>query len=111
MKQLLEFEIDGGSIFIEGDDSAPEKSGRALRGRSQGDSGDGRTQRFIEAVEKVRPAAEAVLKAFQEMNTPDEIGLEFGVKFNAKAGAILASVDSEATFKVSLKWTNKEKST
>ncbi len=25
----------------------------------------------------------------------DEISLEFGVKFNAKAGAILASVDSE----------------
>ena len=40
------------------------------------------------------------------MNTPDEIGLEFGIKFNAKAGAVFASVDSEATFKVSLKWKN-----
>ncbi len=110
MKHLLEFEIDGESIFIEGDDSAPEKSGRTLRGRNQGDEHDGRAQRFVDAVAKVRPAAEAVLKAFQEMNTPDEIGLEFGVKFNAKAGAILASVDSEATFKVSLKWTKKEKS-
>ncbi|MCK7576896.1 MAG: hypothetical protein MZV65_14195 [Chromatiales bacterium] len=41
------------------------------------------------------------------MNTPTEIGLEFGVKFSAKAGAIIASVDSEAVFKVSLKWSNK----
>ncbi len=43
------------------------------------------------------------------MNTPDEIGLEFGLKFNAKTGVIFASADSEATFKVSLKWTNEKK--
>jgi NTP-dependent ternary system trypsin peptidase co-occuring protein len=110
MKRLIEFEIDGGSIFVEADEVSLEKSGRVQRGRSSGDEGDGRAQRFVEAVEKVRPAAEAVLKAFQEMHTPDEIGLEFGIKFSAKAGAILASVDSEATFKVSLKWTNKERS-
>ncbi len=40
-----------------------------------------------------------------------EIGLEFGIKCNARAGvAVFASVDSEATFKVSLKWKNKPKS-
>jgi len=110
MKQLLEFELDGGSIFVEVDDTPAKKNSRTLRGKSSDDESDGRAQRFVDAVARVRPAAEAVLKAFQEMNTPDEIGLEFGVKFNAKAGAILASVDSEATFKVSLKWTNKEKS-
>ena len=54
------------------------------------------------------PAAELVLNAFREMNTPDEIGLEFGVKFNASAGAFLASAGSEATFKVSLKWKNEK---
>ena len=110
MKQLVEFEIDGGSIFVEVDEVPANQDGRALRGKAQSGEGDSRTQRFVDAVEKVRPAAEAVLKTFQEMSTPEEIGLEFGVKFNAKAGAILASVDSEATFKVSLKWTNKEKS-
>ena len=47
-----------------------------------------------------------MLESFKEMNTPDEIDLEFGIKFNAKAGAVFASVDSEATFKVSLKWKN-----
>ncbi|MGE0822248.1 MAG: CU044_2847 family protein [Candidatus Binatia bacterium] len=110
MKHVIEFMLDEGSIFIEADEAPEEKSGRVLRGRGQGDDGDGRTQRFVDAIAKIRPAAEIVLKAFQEMNTPEEIGLEFGVKFNAKAGAILASVDNEATFKVSLKWTNKEKS-
>ena len=42
----------------------------------------------------------------QDSCHPTEIELEFGVKFNAKAGAIIASVDSEATFKVALKWVN-----
>ena len=61
---------------------------------------------FTEALARVRPAAEAVLQSLRDLNTPAEIGLEFGIKFNAKAGVILASVDSEATFKVVLKWTN-----
>ena len=106
MKRLAEFELDGGSIFIEVEDLEPgrRRNDRPLRGRDQGSDGEGRARRFVEAVARVKPAAEAVLRTFQEMNTPQEIGLEFGVKFNAKAGAILASVDSEATFKVSLKW-------
>ena len=32
------------------------------------------------------------------------VNLEFGVKFNAKAGVVFASVDSEAIFKVSITW-------
>ena len=109
MKQLEEFELDGDSIFIEVEDLAPKKGGRVYRERKQGEDEDGKSRRFVDAVERVKPAAEAVLRTFQTMQTPDEIGLEFGVKFNAKAGAILASIDSEATFKVSLKWTRKDK--
>jgi hypothetical protein len=63
--------------------------------------------RFTEAIARVRPAAEAVFQALRALNTPEDIALEFVITFNAKAGAIIASVDSEATFKVSLKWTNK----
>lgn len=37
----------------------------------------------------------------------DEINLEFSLKFSAKAGAIPASVNGEATFKVSLAWKGK----
>jgi hypothetical protein len=108
MKHLLEFTLDGGSIFVEAEDSPSEKNGRALRGQQRGGAEQDRAQRFVDAVARVKPAAEAVLRTFQELQTPDEISLEFGVKFNAKASAILASVDSEATFKVSLKWKRKE---
>ena len=59
-------------------------------------------------VSRIKPAAELVLNSFKEMNTPDEIALEFGLNFKAKTGVVFASADSEATFKVSLKWTNKQ---
>lgn len=48
-----------------------------------------------------------MLDAFRQLDTLEEIALEFGIKFNAKAGVIIASVDSEATFKVALKWCNR----
>ena len=66
-------------------------------------------ERLSESLKHVKPAAGTVLNAFKGMNTPDEIGMEFGVKFSGKVGVMLASVDSEATFKVSLKWTNSRK--
>lgn len=47
-----------------------------------------------------------LLDNLKELNTPDEINLEFGLKFGAKAGAIFASADSEAVFKVAIKWKN-----
>jgi len=56
------------------------------------------------AINRIRPAAELVLNAFREANQPSEIALEFGLKVSGKVGMVFASADSEATFKVSLKW-------
>ncbi len=103
MKNIVQFELDGNPVFVEVEE--PEGSRRVSLGE------DGIIQaeaRFKDAIARVKPAAEAVLQTFREMNTPDEIGLEFGMKFNVKAGVVFASADSEATFKVSLKWKNKE---
>ena len=103
MKDLVEFQLEDGSpVVVEVEDS-----GEGRQRVSRGGAPDQSQERFNDAIARVRPAAEAVLQAFRELNTPDEIGLEFGIKFNAKAGAIIASVDSQATFKVSLKWANK----
>ena len=107
MKHLVEFALeDGTSVLIEaeGEGSGPQ---RVSRGGEEG-APEKAESRFMAAIARVKPAAEVVLNAFREMNTPNEIALEFGVKFSAKAGAILASADSEATFKVSLKWVNKK---
>ncbi|WP_417913243.1 CU044_2847 family protein [Candidatus Electronema sp. TJ] len=106
MKKLIEFELDGQPVYVEGEVS--EAEGMRLASRGDDDGPEKAASRFADAVARIKPAAEVVLNAFREMNTPDEINLEFGLKFNAKTGVIIASADSEATFKVSLKWSNKK---
>ncbi len=98
MKQLVEFKLDDGEIiFVEAED--PGETYGIQRVSAGQDGVEKAEKRFTEALARVRPAAEAVLKSFQKINTPDEIGLEFGLKFNAKAGVIFASADSESTFR------------
>lgn len=105
-RKLIEFELDGQPVYVEAEITEEElllvaqdtAAGEPIKANSP----------FTDAVARIKPAAEVVLKAFKEMNTPDEIGMEFGLKFGAKAGMFFASADSEATFKVSLKWSNKK---
>ncbi len=106
MKKLIEFEMGGQPVYVEAEVS--ELRGCSWSARQE-DEPEKAESRFADAMAQVKPAAEVVLKTFREMNTPDEIGLEFGLKFKAKTGVIFASADSEATFKVSLKWTNEKK--
>lgn len=103
MRDIIEFKLeDGTSVYVEAEDVEGGYQ-RVARGEERGKA----CKQFTEAITHVRPAAEAVLDAFREMNTPDEIALEFGVKFSAKLGAaVFASTEGEATFKVSLKWSN-----
>ncbi len=104
MKKLIEFELDGQPVYVETEIS--EQQGIELVSLGKEEEPEKAVSRFTDAVARIKPAAEVVLNAFREMNTPDEIALEFGLKFNAKTGVIFASADSEATFKVSLKWKN-----
>ncbi|MCI5228291.1 MAG: hypothetical protein D3918_16960 [Candidatus Electrothrix sp. AX2] len=106
MKQLVEFDLNGQPIYVETEIS--EQQGIELVGRGKEDEPEKATDSFEKVISRIQPAAELVLNSFKEMNSPDEIELEFGLKFNAKTGVIFASADSEATFKVSLKWSNKE---
>ncbi len=111
MKKVIPFDLDGSPVYIEIEDSEGRSSGKERLGGKRKDESEKAENRFTDAIARIKPAAEAVLKTFHEMDTPEEIGLEFGIKFNARAGvAVFASVDSEATFKVSLKWKNKSKS-
>ena len=100
---LVGFELkDGTPIYIEVKNTAADTD---LRRVSRDASNALKAQqRFEEAVGRIRPAAQVVLDSLGELDSPEEIGLEFGLKFSAEAGAIIASVDSEATFKVSVRW-------
>jgi hypothetical protein len=63
-------------------------------------------QSFETVVARIRPAADAMLKSLRELNTPQEIELEFGIALSADAGVVFVSAESEVNFKVRLKWEN-----
>ena len=109
MKETIQFELDDGTlIYLEGEEirNAAGSSFVRLRGGDR-HSEQNTVGRFQASIERIRPAAQLVLDSFRSLNSPDEINLEFGIKFNSKVGAIIASADSEATFKVALKWKNR----
>jgi hypothetical protein len=102
---VLKFELaDGTPVYVETSESVSDSGlRRAGRGAGQPTEVD---KRFEDAVARIRPAAQVLLDSLRDLNTPEEISLEFGIKFSASAGAIFASVDSEAAFKVSITWKN-----
>ncbi len=100
-KYLIEYKMENDAvIYIEASDA------RGIELVSNDDNIFSTSQRFEQALNHIKPVADALFGAFGELNNPKEVNLEFGVKFSAKAGVIFASADSEATFKVSLKWVN-----
>ena len=103
MKKLVEFPLeDGTSVLVEIDEPDVEGVVRAAR---PGEIAERATQTFEAAVEKIRPAAVAILKQVRDVSDPpDQVVVEFGVKLNAAAGAVLASVGAEANYKLTLTW-------
>lgn len=100
-KYLVKYEMEGGtSILIEATDTG------GIERISDKDNTSKASEKFEQAVSHIKPMADALFGSLAELNSPKEIQLEFGVKFSAKAGVIFASADSEAAFKVSLKWEN-----
>jgi hypothetical protein len=62
-------------------------------------------QSFAMALDNVEQAAQSVIDRLRSLSTaPDEIEVEFGVKLNAEAGAVIAKASSEAHFQIGLKW-------
>ncbi len=107
MKKLLQFTTDGGEeFFIEVNDlpvNEPMRGGTAdesSRGIIQNAAGS-----FEKALKPLREISNGIINSVKEIvNSPDEIGVELGLKFSSKAGIILTSLDTEANFKITLKW-------
>lgn len=108
MKELVEFELEDGSKVLFESEAAADDGGPVRIARGGGGEGEVRqaAERFEAVARRIRPAAQLVLDALRDLNSPKEIGLEFGLKFSAKAGVIFAAADSEASFKVTVKWVN-----
>jgi Trypsin-co-occurring domain 1 len=103
MPNLIEVPLErGGSILIEADAAS---SGEALRGKAAAQVIEKVSQTLEEALSQVRSTAEVVITQLCAIpQSPDEVSVEFGVKFGAKGSVYIAGGEAEANFKVALKW-------
>ncbi len=102
MNEVVQFELEDGTVvYMEG---AEERRTGAIK--AGGAEEERQVRRFATALACVRPAADAVMRSLREINTPAEIGLEFGLTFSTDVNAFVVSGNATATFKVSLTWKN-----
>jgi hypothetical protein len=103
MARLIEFELpDGATLIAEVDEV--ERLGPKPAG-----AGDGVIQRATvgleQAIAKVRPFAELLLAQLRGLSsTPSEVTVEFGIKLDVEAGALIAKTGAEGNCKVTLSW-------
>lgn len=119
MKRLVEFPLqEGGTMLVEVDE--PEGStettvrgGVVKAARPSSEEMVEKAKETLEdALDKIKPAAQSIIGKLRGLtDAPDEIGVEFGIKLSAEAGAFIASAGVEANYKVSLKWTRTSAST
>jgi hypothetical protein len=103
--ELLRLEVDGTSVLMETDEDFTGWTPAASFGeRAVHDA----KVRFEDALSHVSHAAQAALRTFREgadkSAWPDEVEIEFGVKFGAEAGAVIAKTSLEGQFTVKVKW-------
>lgn len=110
MKNLLQFTAnDGSDFFIEVNEPVLEtvttrggNSENATRGVIQNAK-----ESFDKAIQPLKEISNSIIDCIKEIShSPKEIQVELGLKFSAKAGIILTSLDSEANLKITLKWQN-----
>jgi hypothetical protein len=106
MKQLVEFGLENGG-FISVEVEASESYDKVTRGARE-ELPRKAEMIFEDALDKVKPMTNAIIDKLRALSdSPDEIVVEFGLKMNAKAGAIIASVGTESNYKIMLKWIRK----
>jgi hypothetical protein len=106
MKRLISFPLEaGGSVMIEVEDAV---GGTVTRGLHPSDVIETVGNSFEAALEAVKPAAVAVASKFLGfVDAPENVEVEFGLKFAGQAGAFIASASTEAQFRVKMVWKRK----
>jgi hypothetical protein len=105
MNELLRWETADGPVVIEVDSRDP---GFKSISRKPGEEIINVKEHFEGALDKVRAAAVSALQTFRDKSlNPDEVVLEFGVKFNVSAGAVIAKTAGEGHLAVRLTWSAK----
>jgi hypothetical protein len=99
--ELVRWESERGPVIVEMDDTDP---GFELVSRVDDVMNDAK-KRLEDAMGGVRGLAESALDALRQTSvTPDTVELEFGLKLNVAAGAVIARTAVEGQVKVKIIW-------
>ena len=102
MRELVEFHLeDGGSVLFEVDEDEP-----GVERAARDDLVIQASKSLEAALEGVRSAADITLRTLREFaREPDELEVQFGIRMNAQAGAVIAKTEAEGHLQVRLSWT------
>ena len=104
MRRYIEFPL-GDDEFIMVEIDEPEPEGGLVKASRGSEMVEHAQMSFSKALDKVRPVAETIIGKLRKLtDQPDEIEVEFGLKMNAEAGAVVAAAGIEANYTVTLKW-------
>jgi hypothetical protein len=102
MEQLLQFESGGGTVLVEVADDEPgiERAARVddlvVKARESLES----------AMDQIRAFANTTLGKLEDLaRQPEQVEVEFGIRLNAEAGAVIARTGAEGHLQVKLTWT------
>jgi hypothetical protein len=101
MSELIQVTTDAGPVLFDTEDlvtAGPEQISR--HGKNTIVQLD---ERLDDALASVRPAAQAVIHSLRSL-TPQELTVEFGVRLDAEAGAVIAKTRLAGHFTVTMKW-------
>ena len=109
MKNIVQFKAnDDSDLFIEVSDATDTLQLRGGGGAAETRGiVDNAKESFEKALHPLKEVSNSIINCIKDIsNSPKEVEVELGLKFTAKAGIILTSLDSEAHFKITLKWVN-----
>lgn len=107
MKNLVEFALeDGSTILVEVEE--PENEAIEPIALKPGQIATHAKKTFEEAIDKIQPMASKIVSKLRSLPEPaDELEVKFGFKLSGQVGAVLTSIGGEATYEITLKWSNK----
>jgi hypothetical protein len=108
MEQLLQFQAGEGAVLVAVTDDEPgvERAARV------DDVVVKASQSLESALGPIRVLADAALARLGELaRQPEQVEVEFGVRLNAEAGAVIARTQAEGHLQVKLTWTRPAAST
>jgi chaperonin cofactor prefoldin len=107
MAKLVKFDVgDGQTVLIEVEDVESEELEPVCK--SPGELAAKARETLSEALDDIAPMVRTLKHRLNALTDPaDEVQVKFSVKLSAEIGAVVTKVGGEATYEITLKWTNK----